>query len=302
MVHKDDPSKPLSPLGVKIIIERAAQKAKLFAPLKKNQKRREWQLTHGFRKAFKTRASEVMDHLIVEMCLDHDTGLAESYYKAQESTRRANYLKAVPLLMIEDANKNIDKITAEVTMKVTAGLNEQIRDLTNKYALTNFKREIDNIVANSKALALERIAEKGGELKKFEWSKEEQLEHFIKQQKKIGEEFSEDQINYIKNYLAKSDPSEIYERIPTTAQSKAATQEYNQYYNSLSQDELEKLHKQWIEENKIDEGKSEEEIQKEEQEIIKLQEKLRKHGIIKDVERKEFTDKAKSQKNITEIK
>jgi hypothetical protein len=232
-----------------------------------------------------------MDHLIVEMCLDHDTGLAESYYKAQESTRRANYLKAVPLLMIEDANKNIDKITAEVTMKVTAGLNEQIRDLTNKYALTNFKREIDNIVANSKALALERIAEKGGELKKFEWSKEEQLQHFIKQQRKMDEELTEDQINYIKSYLAKSDPIEIYERIPTAAQSKAATQEdirqSNQYYNSLSQDELEKLHKQWIEENKIDEGKSEEEIQKEEQEIIKLQEKLTKRYIIEDVEKKE---------------
>ena len=87
-----------------------------------------------------------MDYLIVEMCLDHKTGLAESYFKAQESTRRVNYLKAVPLLTIEDANKNIDKITAEVTRNVTAGINEQIRELTNKYALSSFKREIDNIV------------------------------------------------------------------------------------------------------------------------------------------------------------
>ena len=70
MVHKDDPNVQLSPLGIKAMIERAAQNAKLFEPLKMNQKRRAWQLTHGFRKYFKTKASEAMDHLIVEIYLD----------------------------------------------------------------------------------------------------------------------------------------------------------------------------------------------------------------------------------------
>ena len=157
MVHKDDPSKQLSPFGIKIIIERAAQKAKIFKPLKNGKRRRrEWQLMHGFRKYFKTKASEVMDHLIVEMCLDHDTGLAESYYKAQESTRRANYLKAVPLLTIEDANKNVDKITAEVTRKVSqelsiryeeqlAKLQEQIQKQRKDFVIDKFEQKLEDL-------------------------------------------------------------------------------------------------------------------------------------------------------------
>ena len=298
MVHKDDPTKSLTPQGVKIIIERAAQKAKIFKPLIDGKKRREWQLTHGFRKFFKTKASEAMDHLIVEMCLDHDTGLAESYYKAQESTRRANYLKAVPLLTIEDANKNIDKITAEVTRKVKAGIHEQIRELTNKYALTNFKREIDNIVTNSKSVALEIIAEKGGALRKVEWNKEEQLKYFVEQMNKNGEEATEDQIAYIQQYLEKSEPAELYRAFPTGEELVKSIERAEHYleeqFKQLSPEQKHKIEEEIQHKTRTGTG---EDLEK----LFKRVEDLEKSYIINFTQRKSKSDKDK-QKTEEKIK
>ena len=190
MVHKDNPNMQLSPYGIKSMIERAAKNAKLFPPLTNGKKRREWQLTHSWRKYFKTKASEVMDHLIVELCLDHETGLAENYFKAQEPTRRANYLKAVQLLTIEDANKNMDKITTEVTQKVTQELVNQYKErdteMMKKFDKQDKMIEMmkKQIVYNEFENVIEKLTQQRRALKQYgSISAHEQLEYFMKSSK-----------------------------------------------------------------------------------------------------------------------
>lgn len=269
MVQKDDPTKQLLPIGIKTIIERAAQRAKIFDGLKKNHRHREWKITHSWRKYFKTKASEVMDHLIVEMCLDHDTGLAESYYKAKEPTRRANYLKAVPLLTIEDANKSIDKITAEVTRNVTADFNQQLRNVNNRLILIAFKSEMERFVSGSIDLAKEEVEKTGGSIKRFEWSHKQQIEWFLDRMKKMDETVSEDQINYIKQYLQTSKPTMIYKKMNKEEEKRVQKEkEYNKYLYEEDLAEQKRLSKM-----------TKEEIENEDKEISELQARLNKNAI-----------------------
>jgi hypothetical protein len=124
--------KPLKSTGIKTMLERAARSAKLFEPLKDGQKRREWKLSHGLRKWFKSRAEDVMKSLVVETLLAHDTHLGESYYRPDENELKEQYLKAVPLLTIEEANLKEDKLTAKITEDVT-------KKLESKYTEQNMR-------------------------------------------------------------------------------------------------------------------------------------------------------------------
>lgn len=179
----------------------------------------------------------------------------------------------------------LNKIEEKRKQELDNLVDQRLRDITNKYALSNFKREIDSIVWNSKALA----STGRGEIKRIEWLKEEQLSWFLNRMKKNGEEVTEDQINYIKDYLEKSEPIELYRAIPSREQRKAAdkefTQKVQQRYNSLSPEELEENYKEW----KVDdEGKSGEQIRDEERKSLKLHTKIEnkweKEEVIEDVE------------------
>jgi len=99
------------------------------------------------RKYFKTKCELAgLRPIHIEMLLGHDLGLDASYHNPTEKELLEDYLKAVELLTFEDANKNVDKITSEVTRKVTADLNEQLNNVTNELALTNFQNIIDRTV------------------------------------------------------------------------------------------------------------------------------------------------------------
>jgi uncharacterized alpha-E superfamily protein len=176
-------------------------------------------------------------------------------------------------LTIEEGNKDVNEKVQVAVNQATAGLHEQLKEITNKYALTNFKREIDNIVINSKAVANEIITQDGsGEIKKDEWDKDEQLQHFVNQMKKLGEELTEDQISYIKEYLEKSEPVELYrvgfpeiekERMKLEEQDK---HKFEEIYKQMSPKQQKKFKVKF-------KGKSDEEIA---QELRKLGEEYTK--------------------------
>ena len=139
---------------------------------------------------------------------------------------------------------------------------ERKKEMVNeqRYTLISFKSEIERVENKSYILALEAIGKSGGELKKIEWSKEEQLQHFIKQKRKMDEELTEDQINYIKSYLAKSESVELYkveiEKVHLEEQDK---HRFEEKYKQMSPKQQEKFKEKFTQFK----GKSDEEIKQE---------------------------------------
>lgn len=101
--------KPLKSAGLKHLMERALWKLGIR---QEKKVRHEFQVNHGFRKFFKTRAEQVMKPINVEVLLGHSTGLSDSYYRPLEDDILEDYLKAVPYLTISQELKprNNEKI------------------------------------------------------------------------------------------------------------------------------------------------------------------------------------------------
>jgi len=87
--------------GVKRLFEDALWK---FG-LRKEKKRRHEFSIHSIRKFFKTRAEQVMKPINVETLMGHSTGISDSYYRPTEKELLEDYLKAVPLLTISEAEE-----------------------------------------------------------------------------------------------------------------------------------------------------------------------------------------------------
>jgi hypothetical protein len=58
----------------------------------------------------KSRTEQVMKPINVELTMEQVLGLSESYYKPTEKEVLEDYLKAVPLLTINDNNNNNNNI------------------------------------------------------------------------------------------------------------------------------------------------------------------------------------------------
>jgi hypothetical protein len=91
---------PLKSTGVKRLVEDALKIMGIRGTLEKGKKRHEFQADHGFRKFFKSVCERRMKSLHVEMLLGHTVGLADNYYRPQESELLDEYLKAVPDLTL----------------------------------------------------------------------------------------------------------------------------------------------------------------------------------------------------------
>ncbi|MEM3502540.1 MAG: site-specific integrase, partial [Candidatus Bathyarchaeia archaeon] len=91
----------LRPSGVKRLFEDMLWK---FG-LRKEKKRRHEFSIHSLRKFFKTRAEQVMKPINVETLMGHSTGVSDSYYRPTEKDLLEDYLKAVPLLTISEAEE-----------------------------------------------------------------------------------------------------------------------------------------------------------------------------------------------------
>jgi hypothetical protein len=134
--------KKLKSSGIKRIIERALWEQGLRRPLVNGAKRHEWKAAHGFRKAYKSRAEQVMKPINVELTMGHDIGVSASYYKPTEVQVLEDYLKAADLLTINTDRLVLQKQVKELTDKskddeyiIRGKLDEkdkQIADLTKK--------------------------------------------------------------------------------------------------------------------------------------------------------------------------
>jgi integrase len=73
--------------------------------LRKEKKRRNEFSIHSIRKFFKTRAEQVMKPINVETLMGHSTGISDSYYRPTEKELLEDYLTAVPVLTVSEAEE-----------------------------------------------------------------------------------------------------------------------------------------------------------------------------------------------------
>ncbi len=97
--------KRLKSSGLKRLIDRALWK---YGIRTEKKRRHEFAMDHGFRKFFKTRAEQVMKPANVELLLGHSIGISDSYYRPTEKDLLEDYLKAVPLLTINQPQVQTD--------------------------------------------------------------------------------------------------------------------------------------------------------------------------------------------------
>lgn len=91
----------LQSLGVKRLFEDMMWRLRL----RREKKRRHEFSIHSLRKFFKTRAEQVMRPINVETLMGHSTGISDSYYRPTEKELLDDYLNAVPLLTISEAEE-----------------------------------------------------------------------------------------------------------------------------------------------------------------------------------------------------
>lgn len=110
-------------------MERALVAQGVRAPkLEKGKRRHELQADHGFRKYFNTVCDRFMKTLYVEFLMGHNTGLKESYNRAQEGELLNEYLKAAPELTILE-RVEVGGEDVEVLKEEVKGLREERSEL-----------------------------------------------------------------------------------------------------------------------------------------------------------------------------
>jgi len=131
--------KQMKALGVKSLMERALKSQGIRKKLPTGQKRYEFQINHGFRKWFKTRAEQVMRPINVELLLGHSTGISDSYYRPNENELFSDYCRAILLLQISETEQvkqemkvaeNSWKIQFGEMKETVANLQRQMNSLT----------------------------------------------------------------------------------------------------------------------------------------------------------------------------
>lgn len=121
--------------GITKLLSRAIWEQNLRQPLAEGKRRHEWKSAHGFRKAFKTRAEQVMRPINVEVLMGHDIGISGSYWRPTEQEILEDYLRAAEkLLTIQQYNNNSSELQAQVT-ELTQKSEEQTYIIEGKSAI-----------------------------------------------------------------------------------------------------------------------------------------------------------------------
>ena len=71
----------------------------------KTKKRHEFKSTHCFRKFFETKCQLKMNHNHIKLLMDHSLGESQNYHRPVEQELLEDYLKAIPLLTINEDNR-----------------------------------------------------------------------------------------------------------------------------------------------------------------------------------------------------
>jgi hypothetical protein len=110
--------------AIKRLLERALRDTGLRKPLDAGVKRHEWKASHGFRKFYDTQAKAAdMLNNYVEQTMGHSLGVAQNYDRPTDDQILQQYLKAVPVLTINDDSLIINRRLHE--------LQESTRDDSN---------------------------------------------------------------------------------------------------------------------------------------------------------------------------
>ena len=130
---------------VRHLVSDALKASGVRRKLESGKRRYEFQPDHGFRKFFNTVCDKHMKTLYVEFLLGHDTGLKESYNRAQESDLLKEYLKAVPDLTVSiGGGKNSDGInttSAAFSNETFETLDRRTRTLEQAYLAMSVVQE-----------------------------------------------------------------------------------------------------------------------------------------------------------------
>jgi len=116
----------LAPSGVKRLIEDMLWRM----GLRKERKRRHEFSIHSLRKFFKTRAEQVMKPINVETLMGHSVGISDSYYRPTEKDIRDDYLRAVPLLTVSEAEEV--RRESQLSRQELEGRLRQLEDLVSR--------------------------------------------------------------------------------------------------------------------------------------------------------------------------
>ncbi|MCL5066894.1 MAG: hypothetical protein M1368_00895 [Thaumarchaeota archaeon] len=116
---------------VRHLVEDALKASGVRKKLEAGKRRHEFQPDHGFRKFFNTTCDKYMKTLYVEFLLGHDTGLKESYNRAQEAELLKEYLKVIPELTVTfggggQKNPESDRTTSEMKNESSVTLDHRI--------------------------------------------------------------------------------------------------------------------------------------------------------------------------------
>ena len=133
--------KRLQSSAIKRLLTRALWEQGIRQALAQGVKRHEWTGAHGYRKAFKSRAEQVMRPANVEILMGHDIGISESHWRPTEKEVLEDFLKAVPLLSINQDNMTLQKQVHE--------LNEKSKD--TEYIVKAKLAEKDELINSMKA-------------------------------------------------------------------------------------------------------------------------------------------------------
>jgi hypothetical protein len=105
--------KKLKSSGVKVLMEHALYAQGIRTTLPAGKRRHEFQAVHGYRKFFKSHAEQVMRPINVEILMGHSTGISDSYYRPTSKDLLEDYLKAVPLLTVSEAEHAKNQMQAQ---------------------------------------------------------------------------------------------------------------------------------------------------------------------------------------------
>ena len=147
--------KRLTANGVKRLIENMFWKKGLR---KEKKKRHEFSI-HSFRKYFKTRAEQVMKPINVETLMGHSTGISDSYYRPTENDLLEDYLNAVSLLTISEAEhvRQESQMSREQMDQRIGQLEDLISKLISERGQSNLSRGQNRNVDTSKGNTLKKI-------------------------------------------------------------------------------------------------------------------------------------------------
>jgi len=143
--------KRLKSTGVKRLVEDALKATGLRTTLAKGKKRHDFQADHGFRKWFKSVCERKMKSLHVEILLGHGVGLADNYYRPQDSEMLDEYLKAVPeLTILESAPQTVTEDVQFLKERITVLEAAQEKDAQNLEDLKQKFAELTKLLGDKR--------------------------------------------------------------------------------------------------------------------------------------------------------